>query len=158
MAKTTASASGTKRYRATPESREHGSKHNADRQCGDESRCRDLRGAVQDNFVHVLLGLRLAVAIDVLDLNGRVVHQDADRQSESTEGHDIDRFSDRAKHDDGGEDRQRDRGRDDEGASPTAEKNENHESGQARGNQRFPDDTADRATNKNGLIRQWRYI
>ncbi len=96
MAKTTASASGTNRYRATPDSRNIGSKHNADRQGGHEGRCGDLRRAVEDNFVHVLLGFRLAVAIDVLDLDGGVVHQDADRQSESTEGHDIDRFSDRA--------------------------------------------------------------
>ncbi len=98
-----------------------------------------MRRTVEDNFVHVLLRLRLAIAIDVLDLDGGIVHQDADSQSEPTEGHDIDRFSDRAKHNDGGQDRQRDRGRDDDGASPTAEKNENHESGQARGNQRFPD-------------------
>src|SRR6266481_3122852 len=75
---------------------EHWSKHDADRQCGHEGGCRYLRRAVEDNFVHVLLGLRLAVAIYVLDLNGRVVHQDADRQSESTERHNIDRFSDRA--------------------------------------------------------------
>ena len=56
---------------------------------------------------------------------------------------------------DGAQDCQRDGGSDDEGASPTAQKSENHESRQARGNQRFPDDTTDRTTNKNRLIRQW---
>ena len=40
------------------------------------------------------------------------------------------------------------------GASPTAQKSENHESGQARGDQCFPDDSADRAPNKNRLIGQ----
>jgi len=45
-------------------------------------------------------------------------------------------------------------GRDDNGASPTAQKRENHESSQARGNQSFPDDSADRTTNENGLIGQ----
>src|SRR5216683_5443487 len=137
---------------------EHGSKHNADRECRHEGGCSDLRRAVEDNFIHVLLWFRLAVAVYVLDLNGCVVHQNADRQCESTERHNIDRFSDRAKHNDGGQDCQRDGGRDDNGASPTAQKSENHESGQARGNKRFPDDTTDRATNKNGLIRQRRYI
>src|SRR5712664_240705 len=131
---------------------EHWSKHDADRQCGHEGGCRYLRRAVEDNFVHVLLGFRLAVAIYVLDLNGRVVHQDADRQSESTERHNIDRFSDRTKHNDGGKDCQGDGGRDYNGASPTAQKGKNHESSQARGNQCFPDNTTDRATNKNRLI------
>ncbi len=54
--------------------------------------------------------------------------------------------------------RQRDRGRDDQGASPAAEKRENHESGQACGNQSFPDHSADRATNKDRLIRQRRHL
>src|SRR6266852_768125 len=45
--------------------------------------------AVEDNFIHVLLWFRLAVAVYVLDLNGCVVHQNADRQSKSTERHNI---------------------------------------------------------------------
>src|SRR6266436_5488357 len=133
---------------------EHRSKHDADRECRHEGGCGDLRRAVEDNFVHVLLGFRLAVAINVLDLNGRVVHQNADRQSQPAERHDINRFSDRTEHNDGGQDCQRDGSRDDNGASPTAEKSENHESGQTGGDQSFPDDTTDRSTNKNGLIRQ----
>src|SRR5713226_484152 len=137
---------------------EHRSKHNADRECGHEGGCGDLRCAVEDNFIHVLLWFRLAVAVDVLDLNGRVVYQDANRQSEPTECHNVDRFSNRAKRNDGGQDCQRDGGRDDNGASPTAQKNKNHESGQARGNQRFPDDAADCATNKYGSIGQRCYI
>ncbi len=62
------------------------------------------------------------------------------------------------KHNDGGQDRQRDGGGDDDGASPTAQKNENHESGQARGNQRFPDHSTDRTTNENRLISQGCYL
>src|SRR6266850_1339347 len=137
---------------------EHRSKNNADRQCGYEGRCGDLRRAVQNDFIHVLLWFQLPISINVLDLDGGIVYQDVDRHGESTERHDVDRFSDRAKHNDGGQDCQRDGGRDDNGASPTAQKGENHESGQARGNQRFPDDTTDRPTNKNRLISQRRYI
>ena len=50
----------------------------------------------------------LPVAIDVLDFNRGVVHQDADRQSEPAERHDVDRLPDRTEHNDGGQDRQRD--------------------------------------------------
>ena len=117
-----------------------------------------MRSAVEHNFVHVLLWFRLAVAIDVLDFHGRIVHEDADGEGKSTERHYVDRLSDRAKHHDGGQNRQRDRGRNNNRASPTAQKNKDHKSRQARGNQRFPDDTADRATNKDGLIRQRRYL
>ena len=65
---------------------------------------------------------------------------------------------DRTEHNDGGQDRQRDRGRDDQRASPTAQKSENHESGQACGNQCLPDHSADRATNKNRLVGQGRNL
>ena len=133
---------------------EHRSKHNADRERGDECGCRDLRRTVENDFVHVLLGLCLAIAIDVLDLDRGVVHQNADRQSEPPERHDIDRLPDRTERNDRGQDRQRDRGRNDHGASPTAQECENHESGQASGNQCFPDHSTDRAANKNRLVRQ----
>jgi hypothetical protein len=69
---------------------------------------RDLRRAVENHFVHGLLGLCLTVAIDVLDLDGGVIHQNADRQSEAPERHDVDGFPDRAEHNDRGKDRQRD--------------------------------------------------
>jgi len=47
-------------------------------------------------------GFRLPIAVYVFNFNGRVVHQDADGQGKSTERHNIDRFSDRAQHNDGG--------------------------------------------------------
>src|SRR5229473_6372368 len=82
---------------------EHGSKHNADRQCGHKGRCRDLRSAVKDNFIHVLVRFRLPVAIDVLDLDSGIVNENADGESESAKRHNIDRLTDRAKHNDGGQ-------------------------------------------------------
>ena len=66
-----------------------------------------------------------------------VVHQNANRQSEPPERHDVDGLPDRTERNDRGQDRQRDRGRDDHGASPTAQKSKDHERGQASGNQRF---------------------
>src|SRR6266853_1866915 len=111
---------------------EHRSKYNANRKCGHEGRCRYLRCTVQYNSVQVLLRFRFAISIDVLDLDGGIIHQDADRQ--------------------------RDGGRDDKCASPTAEENENHKSGEARGNKSFSDYSADRTTNEYRLISQRRYL
>ena len=113
-----------------------------------------MRCTVENDFIHVLLGLCCAIAIDVLNLDCGIVYQDAHCQSEPSERHDVDGLSDRTEHNDRGQDCQRNRGRDDDGASPTAQKGENHKGGEARGNQRFPDHSADGATNKNRLIRQ----
>jgi hypothetical protein len=73
---------------------------------------------------------RLRFMLPALDCG--VVQRDAAPPGESTQRHDIDRLSDRTEHNDGGQDRQRDGGRDDHGATPTAQKRENHEGGQAR--------------------------
>src|SRR5580658_6794817 len=145
----------SERYKQVPRhagQHEHRSKHNADRKRGHESGRGNLRGAVQDNLVHVLLRLRCAISIDVLDFNSSVVYQDADRQSEATQRHDVDRFPDGAEGDDGGQDRQWNRSRDDQRASPAPQESENHEGGEACGDQRLPDYAADRATDKNRLI------
>src|SRR5260370_13430116 len=56
---------------------EHGSKHNADRQCGRKGRCRDLRSTVKSNCIHVLLWFRLAVEVHVLDLNACALHHNS---------------------------------------------------------------------------------
>jgi hypothetical protein len=50
----------------------------ADGHRGDERRRRDLGGPVEDRLTERLLHRQ--VAVDVLDLHGGVVHQNADRQ------------------------------------------------------------------------------
>jgi len=59
----------------------------------------------QNNFIHVFLGLCLAIAIDVLDLDRGVVHQNANRESQSPQRHNIDRFPDRTERNDRSQDR-----------------------------------------------------
>ena len=81
MAKTTASASGTNRYRATPLRKEHRQEHDADAERGNQRGHGDLRGAFQDGVVEIVPFLE--IALDVFDGDGRVVHQDADRQRQS---------------------------------------------------------------------------
>ena len=49
----------------------------------------------------------LKIAIDVFDFHGGIVDQNADRESEAPESHDVDGFAERAEREKGAEDRQR---------------------------------------------------
>ena len=125
MAKTTASASGTKRYFATPPRKNIGTKTMQMDKGGDEGGNRDLRGAVEDGLLDLLA--LLEIAVDVLDFDGGVVHQDADRQRQAAQRHDVDGLAQRAQHDQRDENRQRNRDRDDERAAPAAQEDQDHE-------------------------------
>ena len=116
---------------------EHRHEHDADRERRDERRHRDLLRAVEDRLLERLA--LLEVAVDVLDRDGGVVDQDADRERQPAERHDVDRLAERAEHDDRGEDRQRDRDRDDQRAAPAAEEQQDHQRGQAGGDERLAD-------------------
>ena len=63
--------------------------------------------AVEDRRLELLA--RAEMPVDVLDRDGRVVDQDADREREAAERHDVDRLAERAEHDDRAQDRQRNR-------------------------------------------------
>ena len=80
-----------------PAQQEHRQEHDADAERGDQRRHRDLLGAVQDGlpdrFAHV------EVAVDVLDLHGGVVHQDADGECQPAERHDVDGLAEQAQRD-----------------------------------------------------------
>jgi len=75
-------------------------------------------------------------------------------QGKSTSVHNIDRFSDRAQHMMGLGLREGWRSDDQTAGFANCQKRENHESSQARGNQSFRTDSADRTTNEKGLIGQ----
>ena len=93
------------------------------------------------------------VAIDVLDRDGRVIDQNAHGKRQSAEGHDVDGLADRAQHDDRRQDRKGNRNRDDQRAAPASQEDQDHQPGQARGNDRFPDDPVDGGADKQGLVR-----
>src|SRR6516162_3451951 len=99
IAKTTASAKGRNRYRATPDSRNIGAKttqiDSVETNAGVA-----MRSAIEHHVVQRLFGMNLEVAIDVLDLHGSVIHENSDRQRQSTECHDVDGFAERAQRDD----------------------------------------------------------
>ncbi len=102
-----------------------------DAERGDKRRDHDLIGGVDDGRLQ-----RLAhgqVGVDILDHDGRVIHENADRQGQPPQGHEIHRLADRMQADDGGEDRERDRRRDDDRGPPGAEKQQHDEPGQGGG-------------------------
>ncbi len=68
--------------------------------------------------------------MDVLDLDGGVVDEDAHRQREAAEGHHVERLPDGAEDGQRGQDRERDRGDDHERAAPAAEEEQDHEARQ----------------------------
>ena len=111
--------------------KEHGHEHDANGERGNQRRHGDLRSAIQDGLNDFLALVN--VAIDVFDFDGGVVHQNADGERETAEGHDVDRLAERAQNDQRSEDRERNRDRDDQRAAPAAQENQDHESGQAGG-------------------------
>ncbi len=88
MAKTTASARGTNRKRATPLQKEHRHEDDADAQGRDQRRHGDLARAFENGLVEI--GSHVQVALDIFDRHGGVVDQNADRQRETAQRHDVD--------------------------------------------------------------------
>jgi hypothetical protein len=97
---------------------EHRHEDDADAQGRHEGRHGDFLGPVENGLVGVLAQRHLA--LDVLDLDGGVVHQDAHRQRQAAEGHQVEGFAQQKKHDQRA-DRQRDGHRDDAGGAPVAQ-------------------------------------
>ena len=114
---------------------EHGQKHDADGKGGNKCRDRDLLRAIQNRLLNLFaFG---DIPVDVLNFDGGVVHQNADRERQSAQGHDVDGLAQRAHDDDGGENRKRNGNRDDHRAAPAPQKNQDHQPGKAGRNQTF---------------------
>ena len=96
------------------------------------------------------------VAVDVFDFDRGVVHQNADRQRQSAQRHDVDGLAQRAQHDDRRQNRQRNRNRDDQRAAPASQEEQNHQPGQAGGDDGFPDHAVDRCAHEDRLVGQRR--
>ena len=70
---------------------QHRHEHDADGERGNKRRHRDLLRAIQ-NRAHQRL-LHRQIAMGVFDLDGRVVHQNADRQRQAAQRHHVDRLA-----------------------------------------------------------------
>ena len=119
-----------------PGQEEHGHEHDADAQGGNEGGHGDLLRAVENRLLQFLaLG---EVALDVLDLHRGVVHQNADRQRQSAQGHDVDGLA--AARPSRMTETQIDSGIEMAMISvrpPVAQEQQDHQRGQARGDQRL---------------------
>ncbi len=94
--------------------------------------------------------------MNIFDGDRRVVHQDANRQRQTTERHGIHGLSHRAQHNDRAENRERNGDRNDHSAPPTAQEEQNHQRGQARRNDSFAQDAHNGGFDKDRLIEELR--
>ena len=129
---------------------EHRHEHDADAQQRDEGRRHDLVGTVEDRWLDLLALLQMP--IDVFDRHRGVVDQDADREREAAERHDVQRLADRRQADDGAEYRKRDRHCDDDRRSPAAQEQQDHHAGQQRRDHAFDGDAGDGAADEHRLV------
>ena len=94
------------------------------------------------------------VAMVVLDLHGGIVHQDAHGQRHSAQRHHVERLVQDVEHEDGGQDRQRDRRDDDQGAPPGSQEQQDHQPRQAAGDHPFVEDSRDGRPHEDALVKQ----
>ena len=118
----------------------------------DERRHGDLLGPVEDRPLERLA--HREVPVDVLDLDGRVVHQDAHGQGQPAQRHRVDRVPERREDQDRDQDRERDRDRDDQGAPPAPQEQEDHQAGEGRGDGRLVEHPLDRMPDEDRLVEQ----
>ena len=76
--------------------------------------------------------------VDVLDRDRRLVDQDADRQRQPAERHQVDRLPGDPEREQRGEQRERDVEHDDERAPPVAQEQQHHQPGEDRAERRLP--------------------
>ena len=129
---------------------EHRHEHDADTQQRDEGRRYDLARAVENGLLDLLALLKMPV--DVFDGDRRVVDQNADRQCEAAERHDVERLADRGETDDRAQHRQRDRDRDNNGRAPASQEQQDHDAGQRRRQHTFEGDARDRTAHEDRLV------
>ena len=130
----------------------HGHEHNADAERGDKGGDGDLLRAVENRldglFSHG------EIAVDVFDLDRGVVHEDTDGQRQPAQGHDVDRLAQRAKADHTDQDGQGNGNGNDKRALPVPQKEQNHDGGEAGGDQRFAKDALDGGADKERLVEE----
>ena len=135
---------------------EHRHEDDADAQQRDEGGRHDLARAVHDRRLDLLAVFEMP--IDVLDRHRRVVDQNADRQRETAERHDVQRLADRRQRDDRAQHRQRNRRRDDQGRAPGAEEQQDHQAGQRRRDDAFARHRRDCAAHEQRLVAEQRHL
>ena len=129
---------------------QHRHEHDADAQQRHEGRRDDLRRAVEDRIAHVLA--LFEVPVDVLDRDGGIVDENADRERESAERHHVERLARGRERRDRGQHRERNGGGDDQRRAPAAEEQQDHRGRERGGDQAFARHAAHGALDEHGLV------
>ncbi len=129
---------------------EHGHEDDADGEGGDQGRDGDLRRAVEDGLLQFLAAFQIAV--DVLDGHGGIIHQDADGQRKAAQGHDVDGLVQHREHAERTENGERNGDRDDDRGAPTTQEDQDHDGGEAGGNDGLAHHAVDGALDEDRLV------
>ena len=122
-------------------------KDNTDAKGRNEGRHGYLRSPSQDAVIHrTALG---HIAMKILDLDSRIIDQNADRKCHSAQCHDIDGLTQNAQDHNGTKDGKRYGNADNKGTPPATKKQEDHQCSQKRGDNGLPDDILNRDADKN---------
>jgi hypothetical protein len=116
--------------------------------------CPRLRWMFSISTVEVDLLPLPQIAVDVLDLDRRVVDEHADRERQAAQRHEVERLAEELQHDDRDQDRQRDGDCDDDGAPPAAEEEQDHEARQHGRDRRLDQDALQRRLDEEGLVEE----
>ena len=141
MAKPTASESGTKSWRPTPDHEERRHEDGQDAEHREQARHGGAAAGLEDGAR--ARDARQHVGVDVLDLDGGFVDQHADGERQAAEGHDVDGLAGGPEQNHGAEQGERNIQDHDQGAAPVAQEEQHHQAGERRAEQAFGDQAAD---------------
>ena len=122
----------------------------ADRQRADQRGRGDLMRAVENRHQQRLV--HRVIAMDVLDLDGRVIDQHSDRERDPAQRHRVDRLARELEADNRGQNRKRDRGDNDQHAARRPDEHQHHERDQHGRNAGLADYLDQRLANERRLI------
>ena len=128
----------------------HRHEHDADAEQGHKRRGHDLACAVHDGRFHILALFQ--VPVDVFYRHGRVVHQNAHRQRQAAQRHDVERLTQGCEPDQRAHDGQRNRHRNDHRRAPAAQKQQDHQARQSCGDQALHRHAGDRRAHEDRLV------
>ncbi len=132
--------------------KKHRDEDDANAERGNKCGHGDLLRAVEDRldgfFAH------REVAVDVFNFYRRVIDEDSDRECEPAKRHDIDGLAKRAETENADENRQRNRDGNDQRALPVSQEQQDHDRGEASGNDPLANHALDGGTNVERLVEE----
>src|ERR1700733_10073211 len=135
-----------------PTEKEHGEKYDTDAHGRDQGRDCNLGGSLENPFVE--LRPLLQVTLDIFDSHRSVIDQDTDGEGEAAQRHDVDGLAQKTEDDHRTQDGQRNRDGDNDCAAPAAKKDQDHQARERCGDDGFTDDSINRSSNEDRLIRE----